>query len=150
MVLVLRRCLRILSVRTALCLIPSLLWLVLIHAELRNCPVPGTIIRMTILFPLSISTFSSLYFQVNLVLLSSEARLAPIIPYMGSGLMIVIYLPPRCLLVAHVERDEIPYPYKVHDTTLHPLLNIAIKSTIVVRSRSRSCGGGDICGTTPA
>ena len=24
------------------------------------------------------------------------------------------------------------------------------KSTIVVRSRSRSCGGGDICGTTPA
>ena len=49
-----------------------------------------------------------------------------------------------------VERDEIPYPYKVHDTTLHPLLNITIKSTIVVRSRSRSCGGGDICGTTPA
>ena len=38
-----------------------------------------------------------------------------------------------------VERDEIPYPYKVHDTTLHPLLNITIKSTIVVRSRSRSC-----------
>ena len=29
-----------------------------------------------------------------------------------------------------VERDEIPYPY--------------------VRSRSRSCVGGDICGTTPA
>ena len=25
-----------------------------------------------------------------------------------------------------------------------------IKSTMVVRSRSRSCGGGDICGTTPA
>ena len=49
-----------------------------------------------------------------------------------------------------VERDEIPYPYKVHDTTLRPLLNITIKSTIVVRSRSRSCGGGDICGTTPA
>ena len=49
-----------------------------------------------------------------------------------------------------IERDEIPYPYKVHDTTLRPLLNITIKSTIVVRNRSRSCGGGDICGTTPA
>ena len=50
-----------------------------------------------------------------------------------------------------VERDEILYPYKVHDTTLRPLLNITIKSTIyVVRSRSRSCSGGDICGTTPA
>ena len=49
-----------------------------------------------------------------------------------------------------VERDETPYPYKVHDTTLRPLLNINIKSTIVVRSRSRSCSGGDICGTTPA
>ena len=49
-----------------------------------------------------------------------------------------------------VERDEIPYPYKVHDTTLRPLLNITIKSTIIVRNRSRSCGGGDICGTTPA
>ena len=45
-----------------------------------------------------------------------------------------------------VERDEIPYPYKVHDTTLRPLLNITIKSTIVVRSRSRSCSSGDICG----
>ena len=31
-----------------------------------------------------------------------------------------------------------------------PLLNITIKSTIVVRSRSRWCSGGDICGTTPA
>ena len=49
-----------------------------------------------------------------------------------------------------VERDEIPYPYKVHDTTLCPLLNITIQLIIVVRSRSRSCGGGDICGTTPA
>ena len=49
-----------------------------------------------------------------------------------------------------VERDEIPYPNKVHDTTLRPLLNITITSTIVARSRSRSCGGGDICGTTPA
>ena len=48
-----------------------------------------------------------------------------------------------------VERDEIPYPYKVHDMTLRPPLNITIKSTIVVRSRSRSCSGGDICGTTP-
>ena len=35
-------CLRILSVRTTLYLIPMLLWLVLIHVELRNCPVPGT------------------------------------------------------------------------------------------------------------
>ena len=42
-----------------------------------------------------------------------------------------------------VEWDEIPYPYKVRDTTLRPLLNITIKSTIVVHSRSRSCGGGD-------
>ena len=33
-----------------------------------------------------------------------------------------------------VERDEIRYPYKVHDTTLRPILNITIKSTIVVRS----------------
>ena len=49
-----------------------------------------------------------------------------------------------------VERDEIPYPYKVHDTTLRPLLNITMKSTIVVRSRSRSGSGGGICGTTPA
>ena len=49
-----------------------------------------------------------------------------------------------------IERDEIPYPYKVHDTTLRPLLNITIKLTIVVRIRSRSCGGGDICGPTPA
>ena len=49
-----------------------------------------------------------------------------------------------------VERDEIPYPYKVHDTTLRPILDITIKSTIVVRSRSRSSGSGDICGTTPA
>ena len=35
-----------------------------------------------------------------------------------------------------VERDEIRYPYKVHDTTLRPLLNITIKSTIVVRGRA--------------
>ena len=49
-----------------------------------------------------------------------------------------------------VERDEIPYPYNVHDTTLRLLLTITIKSTIVVRNRSRSCGGGDICGTTSA
>ena len=39
MVRVLRRCPLILSVRTALYLIPSLLWLVRIHVELRNCPV---------------------------------------------------------------------------------------------------------------
>ena len=42
MVLVFQRCRQILSVRTALYLIPSLLWLVLIHVELGNCPVPGT------------------------------------------------------------------------------------------------------------
>ena len=42
MVLVLRCCQRILSVRTALYLIPLLLWLVLIHVELRNCPVSDT------------------------------------------------------------------------------------------------------------
>ena len=39
-------------------------------------------------------------------------------------------------------------PYKVEPCS--GVLNITIKSTIVVRSRSRSCGGGDICGTTPA
>ena len=32
----------IISVRTALYITPSLLWLVLTHVELRNCPVPGT------------------------------------------------------------------------------------------------------------
>ena len=42
MVLVLRHCLRIMSVRTTLYLISSLLWLVLIHVELRNCLVLGT------------------------------------------------------------------------------------------------------------
>ena len=42
LVLVLRRCLRIISVRTALYIILSLLWLVILHVELRNCPVPGT------------------------------------------------------------------------------------------------------------
>ena len=41
MVLVLRRCLRIISVMTALYLISSLLWLVLIPVELRNCPLLG-------------------------------------------------------------------------------------------------------------
>ena len=39
---------------------------------------------------------------------------------------------------------------KVYDTTPRPLLNITIQSTIIVRSRSRSCSGGDFCGTTPA
>ena len=42
------------------------------------------------------------------------------------------------------------YPTRTKSTTLRPLLNITIKSTIVVRSCSRSCSGGDICGTTPA
>ena len=42
MVLVLRRCIRIIYMRTALYLIPSLLWSVLIRVELRNCPLPGT------------------------------------------------------------------------------------------------------------
>ena len=60
---------------------------------------------------------------------------------------IPIQVPTRRVPVQRaVERDEIPYPYKVHDTTLRPLLNITIKSTIV---RSRSCSSGDICGTTP-
>ena len=62
----------------------------------------------------------------------------------------IILLTRRVPVQRAVERDEIPYPYKVHDTTLRPLLNITIKSTIVVRNRSRSCGGGDICGTTSA
>ena len=31
-----------------------------------------------------------------------------------------------------VERDEIPYPYKVHDTTLRPLLNITIQKHIYI------------------
>ena len=43
MVLVLRHCQPILSVKTTIYLIPSLLWLVLIHVELRNCPVLCTI-----------------------------------------------------------------------------------------------------------
>ena len=30
----------------------------------------------------------------------------------------------RALIEYTVERDEIPYPYKVHDATLRPLLNI--------------------------
>ena len=42
MVLVLRHCQQILFVKTTLYLIPSLLWLVLIHVELRNFPVPCT------------------------------------------------------------------------------------------------------------
>ena len=42
------------------------------------------------------------------------------------------------------------YATRTKSKMLGPLLNITIKSTIVVRSRSRSCGGGDICGTTPA
>ena len=41
-VLVLQRCLLIPSVRIALYIILLRLWLVLIHVELRNCPVPGT------------------------------------------------------------------------------------------------------------
>ena len=40
MVLVLLRCLQIPSARIALYLILLRLWLVLIHVELRNCPVP--------------------------------------------------------------------------------------------------------------
>ena len=43
-VIVLRRCQRISDVMTALYIIPSLLWLVLIHVELRNCHVLGTTI----------------------------------------------------------------------------------------------------------
>ena len=42
MVLVLQRCLRIPYVRIALYLILLRLWLVIIHVELKNCPVPGT------------------------------------------------------------------------------------------------------------
>ena len=69
------------------------------------------------------------------------------------------YITRRVPVQRAVERDEIPYPHKVHDTALRPLLNITIvlngydittQSTILVRSRSRSCSGGDICGTTPA
>ena len=63
---------------------------------------------------------------------------------------IYIYITRRVPVQRAVERDEIPYPYKVHDTTLRPLLNITIQSTIVVHSRSRSCSGGDVRGTTPA
>ena len=55
---------------------------------------------------------------------------------------IILYYTRRVPVQRAVERDEIPYPYKVHDTTLRPLLNKTIKS--------RSCGGGDICGTSPA
>ena len=38
-----------------------------------------------------------------------------------------------------VERDEIPYPYKVHDTTLHPLLNITRQVTRATHVRNRIC-----------
>ena len=68
----------------------------------------------------------------------------------GMGAAAIIVKTRRVPVQRAVERDEIPYPYKVHDTTLRPLLHITIKSTIVVRSRSRSCSGGDICGTIPA
>ena len=61
-------------------------------------------------------------------------------------LRVIVYYTRQVPVQRAVERDKIPYPYKVHDTTLRPLLNITIKSTIVVRSRSRSCSGGDICG----
>ena len=63
---------------------------------------------------------------------------------------VYIVITRRASVQRAVEWDEIPYPYNVHDTTLRPLLNITIKSSIVVRSRSRSCGGSDICGTNPA
>ena len=39
------------------------------------------------------------------------------------------YITRRVPVQRAVERDEIPYPYKVHDTALRPLLNITIKST---------------------
>ena len=42
MVVLFRHCRRVLSVRIPLYIIPLLLWSVLIHVELRNCPVPGT------------------------------------------------------------------------------------------------------------
>ena len=43
MVLVFLHCQQILSVKTTLYIIPSLLWLVLTHVEFGNCPVLGTI-----------------------------------------------------------------------------------------------------------
>ena len=40
--------------------------------------------------------------------------------------------------------------YEMPRTMKTNFIDRTIKSTIVVRSRSRSCSGGDICGTTPA
>ena len=42
-------------------------------------------------------------------------------------LLLVVVLTRRVPVQRAVERDEIPYPYKVHDTTLRPLLNITIQ-----------------------
>ena len=44
-----------------------------------------------------------------------------------SILLLFYYITRRVPVQRAVERDEIPYPFKVHDTTLHPLLNITIK-----------------------
>ena len=52
---------------------------------------------------------------------------------LGSVLGPIIYYTRWMPVQRAVERDEIPYPYKVLDTTLRPLLNITIKSTIVIR-----------------
>ena len=38
-----------------------------------------------------------------------------------------IYKTRRVAVQRAVERDEIHYPYKVHDTTLRPLLNVTIQ-----------------------
>ena len=61
MVLVLRHCQQILSVKTTLYLIPALLWLVLTHVELRNCPVLGT--ETVGLLPLCSVVYPNLYFH---------------------------------------------------------------------------------------
>ena len=48
------------------------------------------------------------------------------INYQQSVYMLVV-LTRRVPVQRAVEWDEIPYPYKVHDTALRPLLNITIQ-----------------------
>ena len=85
MVLVLRRCLQILSVRTALYLISSLLWLVLIHVELRNCPELGT--KTFGILPLCSVTYPSssnpclviILFMLSIICLGSPTSLTNLV-----------------------------------------------------------------------
>ena len=52
---------------------------------------------------------------------------APLICARSINKIISIIITRRMPVQRAVERDEIPYPYKVYDTTLRPLLNITIQ-----------------------